>query len=358
MKVIVDGRALQGNVSGIGKYLLSALQSFASLNVTCVILHNKAIDQKVKDKVESLGHITYHDKHMLAKNSLLWFVIRLPFLFKQFDFDFIWFPNNFGTFTSSRYRLLLTVHDAVYFDYPETMNWPEKFLSKIFLKKSILKSDVIWFVSKFTSNRYTEIFNISRKKIIIGSDIDRSLFCKRNFELCSRDVLDKYNIKGKYILFVGTTEPRKNLQFLSSISGGIGQLGLSIVVVGSKGWGEGNTDSKIIYPGYIHDNDLPSIFKFAELYISPSLYEGFGLPLIESQAMGTPVICANNSAQTEVISGSGIAISGWVRGEWLSAIEVIIDNRDKYSDLALKNSNKFSMDLVAESVVKEMHDFS
>ena len=357
-RIIVDGRALQGNLSGIGKFVLSALHGFSSHNVTCIILHNKIIDPTVKGEIESLGHTTFYDDSILSKNSFVWFLFRLPFLFRYFHFDFIWYPNNFGTFTSSRYNILLTVHDAVYFDCPETMNWPEKLLSKIFLKKSIYKSDVIWFVSNFTTKRYTEMFNISHDKIIIGSDINRSLFCKQKFELCSRDVLDKYNIQGKYVLFVGTTEPRKNLQFLSLISDGIKHLGLSIVVVGAKGWGGGTVDSNFIYPGYIDDDDLPSIFKFAEVYISPSMYEGFGLPLIESQSMGTPVICANNSAQVEVISGSGIVISGWAPSEWLSAIETIINDRERYSLLALENSNCFSMDSVIETLVKRLNVFS
>ena len=178
--VVVDGRALQGNLSGIGNFVLAALQSFSSQNVSCIILHNKIIDSKTKRKIESLGHSTFHDDSILSKNSVLWFFFRLPFLFKQFDFDFIWYPNNFGTFTSSNYNILLTVHDAVYFDCPETMNWPEKLLSKIFLKNSILKSDLIWFVSNFTTKRYIQLFNISHDKIITGSDINRSLFSKYN----------------------------------------------------------------------------------------------------------------------------------------------------------------------------------
>ena len=170
-------------------------------------------------------------------------------------------------------------------------------------------------------------------------------------------MLDKYNINGRYVLFVGTNEPRKNLKFLSLISDDIIKLGLSIVVVGSKGWGSENKSSKFIYPGYIDDEDLPSIFKFAEVYISPSLYEGFGLPLIESQSMGTPVICANNSAQVEVISGSGIVISGWKSSDWINAIEIISNEREKYSLFAIENSKCFSMDLVVERLVKKLNGF-
>tara|TARA_R110001592_G_scaffold363250_1_gene682472 strand:- start:4944 stop:6002 length:1059 start_codon:yes stop_codon:yes gene_type:complete len=351
----VDGRALQGNITGIGKFLLSALQSFSKLNVTCIILHNKEINEEVETQLQLLGHQVYLDHSIFCKNSFAWVLFRLPFLLSKFDFDFIWFPNNFGTFLLNRKRrVLLTVHDSVYLDYPFTMNWPEKLLSWLMLKRSIRNADILWFISEYTKSRYVESFDIGHAKIVMGSDIDRALFNEENRLASTKDTLSKYNVNGRYLLFVGTTEPRKNLKFLGEISKEISQLGLSIIVVGTKGWGGGGGD--FIYPGYVSDSDLPAFYKFADLYVSTSLHEGFGLPLVEAQSMGAPVVCANNSAQPEVIGEGGVTVTGWKHDAWILAIKEVIKNKNYYSCLSLENSKKFSMDKVCQNIIDTYYE--
>ena len=142
-----------------------------------------------------------------------------------------------------------------------------------------------------------------------------------------------YSIPGPYILYVGTLQPRKNLARLVEAFGRVAraldtgyegvtpydagdpQRRLSLVLAGSKGWWyedifrtvqQMDLGSRVICPGYVKDDDLPALYSGADLFVLPSLYEGFGLPALEAMACGTPVVASNVSSLPEIVGDAGL----------------------------------------------------
>lgn len=158
-----------------------------------------------------------------------------------------------------------------------------------------------------------------------------------------KSILIKYGVSEKFLLFVGTVEPRKNLDFMLELMPGLAQAGFSLLVVGAKGWGrnrivttlqrDGFPTDRVIMAGYVPSEDLVKLYNMAAVYVSTSLNEGFGLPQLEEMHCGCPVVSPHNSAMIEVVAGAGRTVEGWVIGTWQNAILEVYDQRDKYRDL-------------------------
>jgi len=126
----------------------------------------------------------------------------------------------------------------------------------------------------------------------------------------------KYAIKGEYVLSVGTQEPRKNIKRLIEAFIKLNHAKVSLVLVGKYGWGPtssglpaGEAGPKIITTGFVDDKDLAALYSGAEVFIYPSLYEGFGLPVLEAMQSGCPVITSNRSSTAEIAGQAGLLIN-------------------------------------------------
>ena len=157
------------------------------------------------------------------------------------------------------------------------------------------------------------------------------LFCP-----CSTDVVEtiktKYNLPESYLLFVGSLEPRKNIALLIDALQAV-KTDIPLVLVGWHGWGYKGwlekiktTDlkSRIYVIGHVPDDDLKAIYSGAAALVYPSLYEGFGLPILEAMACGCPVICSNTASMPEVAGDAAILIDPGRVVELAAAIETIV----------------------------------
>lgn len=197
-------------------------------------------------------------------------------------------------------------------------------------------------MSNYTYEKLCEYYPVScRKPFYIGSGTDD---CIKELSECDceerMEMNKEFGISKPYMLFTGTLEPRKNLKFLLSIYPSIyKEVGLDLVVVGAKGWG--NTGIKTIvetetYPiqnvhftGYVSDKQLARLYSGAELFISTSLNEGFGLPQVEAMSCECPVVAAKNSAMTEVLDGAGVLVEGWREEDWINAVKEGVRRKDE-----------------------------
>jgi glycosyltransferase involved in cell wall biosynthesis len=170
--------------------------------------------------------------------------------------------------------------------------------------------------------------------------------------------LKRYGIARRYILNVGTIEPRKNIPLLIEAFGGYikesKQNSLLLVIAGKKGWDyqrclqkvkEVGLEDNVIFCNYVADNDLPLLYNFAEVFICPSFYEGFGLPVLEAMCCGAPVICSNRSSLPEVAADAACYIEPDSIDSIKSAIKRLMEDntlREDLSKKALERSKKFS----------------
>jgi len=182
----------------------------------------------------------------------------------------------------------------------------------------------------------------------------------------SQKLVKLKNIEGKYILNIGTLNPRKNLEFLIKVFAKVvKEIGdYSLVISGKEGWYyEGlfslakklGLAKKVVFTGYVDDKDKPFLINGSKLFAFPSIYEGFGLPPLEAMACGIPVISSDTSSLPEVIGDGGILLSPNDELGWVVEIKKLLTNKKYhqfYQNKGLEQAKKFSWKRCAKETVK------
>lgn len=202
-------------------------------------------------------------------------------------------------------RGVTTIHDLTWKKYPQFHIQDIVDAHSKKLEITIKNNDVIIVDAQKTKDDllmyYPDILN---KIYIVPLGVDKKYFVKHSANSINK-ISSKYNIKFPYILYVGAIEPRKNIPTLIEAFNEIKNEfpDIHLVLAGRAGWKNEevfslikklNIEDKVIKTGYVEDNDLPYIYQGAKVFVYPSLYEGFGLPPLESIASGTPTIAYNS----------------------------------------------------------------
>ncbi len=288
----------------------------------------------------------------------------VPLILHRKKIDIVIEPAHFGPFNLlSHIKRVTIIHDLTPILFPELHRWHSQILQKIFLKGILNKVNLIISNSDNTSKDICRVYPLNCKKIKRIYPGVSSIFIPSN----KQGVLEKYKINNPYFLFVGTIEPRKNLLVLLEafrIYKENNNNSISLIIAGGIGWKaeafhealkhHPNKD-KIICTGFVDTEDLPTLYSLAIAFIYPSLYEGFGLPIVEAMSCGTPVIAADNSSLSE----SGGNLTHYFNANDPKALsllmskvsEQIIKQGKNTSDL-LEYANKFNWDEFAHLMWK------
>lgn len=205
---------------------------------------------------------------------------------------------------------VLTVHDLIFERFPAYHKLKNYAYLKLAMPLYCRRASAIITVSQCTKNDLVGLYSVPADKITVIPEAADVRFGPRDEGAIER-VRIRYGLPERYILAVGTIEPRKNLGRLADACGPIFAEGLAdaLVLVGSKGWlYEGffqtvedlEWKERVILPGYVEDADLAAVYSGAMVTAQPSLYEGFGLPMLEAMACGCPVCASNVSSLPEV----------------------------------------------------------
>lgn len=243
--------------------------------------------------------------------KLVYYHIAPPLLLEKADW--IIYPNFYLWPSVRRTKKAIVVHDLGYLRHPEYVeDKNRKFLSKV-VKNSVAKADAIISISEFTSSEIVELLGVERKKIItISIPVDGSQLVK-SFNKGAKHLADRYGINKKYILSLGTLEPRKNLTLLVEAYCQLPEetrREYSLVLAGKWGW---KTESlrelislkqsegfDIITTGHIDHDDKPTFYYSASAFCMTTHYEGFGMPLLEAMYCGIPSIAVDIPVLREV----------------------------------------------------------
>ncbi len=177
-------------------------------------------------------------------------------------------------------------------------------------------------------------------------------------------------IKEPYILYVGTIEGRKNVDLLLKAFSSLLDQGFqhSLVLAGKRGWRTARFDralsgfkdrSRVQLTGYVDDNALPVLYRHADVFAYPSLYEGFGLPPLEAMACGTPVVCSSSSSLPEVVGDAGILVKPGdadMLAQTLAQVLSSVNLRESLSLRGRERASKFSWKKMVESTVSVYKD--
>lgn len=272
-------------------------------------------------------------------------------------FNFIIPPNIKG-------KIVNTVYDMVFIRYPETMSKITHKIHQEHLKRSCNDADIILTISQNTKNEIMEFVKIDSDKIQIAYPaVDHSVFFQnKDYKL----IKEKYNIKTDYILYFGTLEPRKNITSIIKAFKIVSEKNkdISLVLAGRKGWmydeifalaEEFKLEDKIIFTGYVPEEDASAIYSCASAFIFPSLYEGFGIPPLEAMACGTPVIASNTSALPEVVGNAGILVNPLDIENIAFEMDRLINDdklKKEYSEKGLTQAKRFSWEESAKKALE------
>jgi len=304
--------AAQPNKSGIGIYSLGLLESLAKNNNYQIVAHYFNFLGRSNVDLPDLTGVKYKQSkfvHRKIFNALRRIGLNIPIeVLTGLRFDFAIFPNFISKISLFRTPYTVTVHDFAYIDYSDTVSKRNKRDLERFVPKSIRGARFVQCISFAMANELEKHYPRLAKKIIVTHIPAASAI--RTDKDASVNILKKFGIAKKYVLFIGNKEPRKNINNLLKAYGLLNEAVKNknhLVIVGAKGWNEGidirllnNLGSRVVSTGYVSDVEKAVLISHSSLMIVPSLYEGFGIPIAEAFSYGTPLAVSDIPVFREV----------------------------------------------------------
>jgi len=252
------------------------------------------------------------------------------------------------------------------------LKFPNQFTKRIFFQlkfwtgRSIKVSSHILAISNQTKNDIIREYKVPESKVTVtypGYDEERF---KSGISVSDiNKVKIKYKIKERYVLYLGTLKPSKNIKgIIESFNLYITQeriKDIQLVIAGKKGWmyneilslvGDLNLESRVVFTDFVSEEDIPPLMAGASVFLMPSFWEGFGIPVLEAMASGTPVVASNVGSLPEVVGKAGILVNPNNHNEISLAIKEAIKERDNLKSLGLKQVKKFSWSICAKQTLE------
>ncbi len=348
MNIAIDLTPIPKKKSGVGRYLdnlLEHLQKIDDKNTYYLFIQDDDLEgfNLVKENFKRVPVKSRYIRNVFLR--LLWEQFVLPFRLKKLKIDLLHSPHYTMPYFSS-VKHVVTFHDMSFFVVPKVHTFAKRYLFRVYMWLTSRKADAILSVSNATVEDITRILKIKRDKIYVtplGAD-------ERFFEPVEMDkgILKTYGIESEYFLYVGMIEPRKNivrmLKAYNILPDEVKDR-YKLVICGRKAWmygdvfkyyEENNLEGRVLFTGFVKDEHLQHIYKRAKLLLYVSLYEGFGLPLVEAMARGIPCITSNLSSMKEVAGDAGIKVNPYDENEIRDAVVQLINGDELRTSLIEK----------------------
>jgi glycosyltransferase involved in cell wall biosynthesis len=224
--------------------------------------------------------------------------------------------------------VVVTVHDLAVFRYPETFRRWTRAYSRAIVPKVVRAAARVIAVSEFTKRELVELLGVPEERIAVVPNAVDAAF-----------TAEGPAAEGEYVLAVGTLEPRKNLPRLAEAAA---RVGIELRVVGAHGWGRVELPGSVRRLGELPDAELAAQYRGARCLAYPSLYEGFGIPVLEAMACGCPVVTSAGGACEEVAGGAAVLVDPLDVASIAAGIEEARDGR-----AGLERARQFSWEASA-----------
>lgn len=374
MKIAFEGQALISNSkTGVGWYSYNLIKNILSIDLVNSYEINVFDFLNTKNSTAQISSLMRENKHLELKKCLFFHygvLARYQGIYNIIPYNY--FLNSyadiyhfFGFIIPKKIKgkVINTVHDMTYIRYPETMSKTNYNIHHKNLKRSCRDADVILTVSQNSRNEIAEFMNVPLDKIEIAYPaVDKAIFHpNKNYNL----IKEKYHIHNDYILYFGTLEPRKNITSIIKAFKIISEKNkdINLVLAGKKGWMYDeifqlvkglHLEDRVIFTGYVPEEDAPVLYSCAVIFVFPSLYEGFGIPPLEAMACGTPVIVSNVASLPEVVGDAGILVNPYDIENIAHEMDTLINDselRKQCSEKGLEQAKKFSWEDSAKKVI-------
>jgi glycosyltransferase involved in cell wall biosynthesis len=262
-------------------------------------------------------------------------------------------------------RTVVTIHDLAHEHYPEFFHPVEAMRMKALVRWTARHADHILTVSEFSAADIARRFGVPREKITVAYQAAAPGFRPRDAIQCREYVAKNYGIDSPFVLYVGRIQARKNLPSLVEAYARLRKQGVTarLVMVGKRDWQSEHLlekikalglETSVIFPGFVPFDDLPLFYNAAEVFVFPSIFEGFGLPVVEGMASGVPTITSFGSSLEEVAGDGALLVDPRDTGSIADALGRLLGDPELRRDLAargLKRSAEFKSGDLAQKAL-------
>jgi glycosyltransferase involved in cell wall biosynthesis len=362
MRIGIDATALPPQPVGAGNYIIQLIRALASLNVNdefVIFAHQKGHALINLSQEDSFEWIILEDRN--PGSRLIWEQTLFPQLVKKSGVNLL-HSLHYTRPMKLPCASVVTFHDMTFFLYPELHTRAKRLFFPLAIRASARRADALIAVSESTRQDVIRVLGISPEKIItIQSGVDPA-FRPINDTVAKGKIAEKYDLPERFILYVGLIEPRKNLPMLISAFKRFIDSGkdYKLVLVGSYGWmyekllkqiNNLDLEGMIYFTGYVSQEDLPLVYNLSSLFVYPTIYEGFGLPVLEAMACGVPVITTDVSSLPEIVGEAGMLVPvNDVEALYGAMIAVLGDEdlRRKMINKGMQRAAKFTWEQTAK----------
>lgn len=262
-------------------------------------------------------------------------------------------------------KTVTTIPDIAYEHFPDFFSPLQRKWMRILIPLAARKSDHIITVSEYSKRDLVQTYGVSPRKITVTYEAAGSDFFPLNKEKVREEIARRYGIVGDFVLYLGRLQGRKNLSRLVGAYDLARRAGFhhKLVLAGKKDSGfepvwariqELQLENEVLLPGYIAANDLAKLYNAAEVFIYPSLFEGFGLPILEAMACGVPVITSRGSSLEEIAGDAALLVDPFSEGSIWDALKTLLGDatlRQKLSRAGIERSQQFDFRRTAQQTM-------
>ena len=342
MRIAFDGTALRPGRTGVGYYSEHLLHHLAqeATNDELIVVSNRAID--TTSPLPSRVRLATPARRV---PRLVWMQTLAVTALREVEADVVHFTNGMLPLISP-VPTVVTIHDMSLRLYPRYHPPRRVILNRPLVDLAASRADAIIAPSQSAKADIVRLYDLDPKRVHVVYEAAAPSFTRVRDTAALERVRARYGLADRIILYVGTIEPRKNLPTLIDAFAArrrSGELRHQLVCVGPYGWlsrgiEEQITRSKagdaITFTGYVPFEDLPALYTLAEMFVYPSIYEGFGLPVVEAMACGVPVITGRTAALSEIGGGATVEVDRIDSPTLGRALVEIAASRDRREDLS------------------------
>ena len=364
--IYVDASPAVHHKAGLGRYAEDLIGALKAQGVPLTAFYHDAARAKPSPLIKSLLQLaTPQPPYPWRLRALMAQLLNLA------QDDLLKTSESFNLFHATEHLLprfkqaksVFTLHDLIFNFFPKHHLPRNRIFLSLAMPLFLRRADAIICVSEHTKRDAVKLYAIDEAKTkVIYEGVHPRFKPVTDVQVLQR-AKERYNLPDKFILAVGTIEPRKNLitlfEAFKTLIANSQWPDLSVIVVGKQGWlfeetfravHERGLTGRVKFPGFVADEDLPAVYSLAKAFAFPSVYEGFGFPPLEAMACGTPVVCSNASSLPELVGQAALLLPPTAADEWAAALNRVLTDRGLAQDLRGRGPHqaaKYSWDVAA-----------
>jgi glycosyltransferase involved in cell wall biosynthesis len=371
MRIGISTSVIQRGKSGVGQYVFALLRALLSANhqhklVLFVLEEDLPLFAFAKDKAEL---VPVPEKFRPPVKNILWHQMRLPKLVRNLRLDVLHIPSYRRMLWPRPCPLVSTIHDLAPFHVAEKYDWKRMFYGRVIARRLAQRQDRIIAISEYTARDIEKFFGLPGERIaVIHNGLDQERFHPGSREQAIINAANRFGLRHSFFLYVSRLEhPGKNhVRLISAFEDfkTTFPCNWQLALAGGDWHGaeiihEAIRKSKFANDirslGFVPDEQLPELYRAADVFVYPSLHEGFGLPPIEAMACGCPVITSTRGALAEVVGDAAAIVEPenvHSIADKLRLLASVEGERNRLKTIGVEHARKFDWNKAATETMK------